>query len=264
MDFQVYLINLDGSEERLKEATSGLATENLTFTRVPAFDGRKLRSEEFPDTDHAAAMAYMGRPLRGGEIGCYLSHLDCAHRFLASNSSYALVLEDDMRLTSGAPHLLMQVLDWLKAQDVSWDVINIGANRLKYITPLVTLPKRDEALTLLRAHYFPMTTTGIVWSREGAKRFVSEHQKIFAPVDHFLREWQSAEDRGLAVWPPLVTTTGAESDIDHAQKKRNRDGRSAFYGWLKYKRLVRNKLRAMRHKKRWHTMQAEINGRSLE
>lgn len=263
MDFQVYLINLEGSDDRLRKATRSLVAEKLPFTRVPAFDGRTLRPEEFPDTDRAAAMAYMGRPLRGGEIGCYLSHLDCARRFLSSDALYALVLEDDMQLAVDAPSLLMQALDWLKAQGTSWDVINIGANRLKYTTPLATFPMSGESLTLLRAHYFPMTTTGIVWSREGAGRFVSEHQKIFAPVDHFLREWQCAEDRGLTVWPPLVTATGAESDIDNAQDKRNLDGRSAFYGWLKYKRLLRNKLRAMRHEKRWHTIQADDKGRSL-
>lgn len=263
MDFQVYLINLEGSNDRLEKARKSLGAEELPFTRVLAFDGRKLHPEEFPDTDHGDAMAYMGRPLRGGEVGCYLSHLDCARRFLSSDSSHALVLEDDMQLAAGASGLLTQILNWLRSEDESWDVINIGANRLKYTTPLASFPTSGEGLTLLRAHYFPMTTTGIVWSREGAGRFVSEHQKIYAPVDHFLREWQSVEGRGLTVWPPLVTTTGAESDIDNAQHQRKLDGRSALYGWLKQKRLLRNKLRAIRHQRRWRKVHTGSNGRLL-
>ena len=82
MHVAVYLINLDGSDDRLREASGQLESAGVTFERVAAFDGRGLRIEEFPDYDAKGARSYMGRPLRGGEIGCYLSHLECACRFL--------------------------------------------------------------------------------------------------------------------------------------------------------------------------------------
>lgn len=248
MKLATYLINLDGSDERLASASAQLDAAGIAFTRVSAFDGRGLDLGQVSDYDARAAVAYMGRPLRGGEIGCYFSHLDCARRFLDSDADHGLVLEDDVRLVPDAAGLLTQMLDWLAAQHISWDVINIGADRLKYVTPLADFGGHG----LLRAHYFPMTTTGIVWSRPGAEAFVTGLQKIWAPVDNALREWQCVADRGLSVAPPLVGTIGADSDIDGGgAAKRKADGRSPWYGWLKQKRVLRNKWRARQHRARW-------------
>jgi glycosyl transferase family 25 len=253
MKLAVYLINLDGSDERLASARAQLDTANVPFDRVSAFDGRGLSLDQFPDYDAKAALFYMGRPLRGGEIGCYLSHLDCARRFLASDAQHALVLEDDMQLAPGAMDSLSQILLWLSTRPIAWDVINIGANRLKYTTPWANFPGPGGGTTLLKAHYFPMTTTAIIWSRQGAADFVAGHRAIYAPVDNFLREWQCIVDRGLSVTPPLVTTTGAESDIDGGQAKRKAENRHPLYGWLKQKRVWRNKFRALRHMVKWRS-----------
>lgn len=248
MTLATYLINLDGSDARLESATRQLRAAGVEFTRVPAFDGRGLDVSQVADYDAPRAMRYVGRPLRGAEIGCYYSHLDCARRFLESGADHALVLEDDMQLAPGTVQTLSEMLHWLAQNRMEWDIINIGAPGLKYTSPLTTI----AAHTLVRAHYFPQTTTGLVWSREGAQAFVTGHHKIFLSLDQFLREWQSQVDRGLSVTPPLVTTTGAESDIDGGGNRR-RGGRSPFYGLIKQRRLLRNKLRAIRHRARWRT-----------
>ena len=247
-----YLINLEGSTARMESARAQLEAAGLPFTRVAAFDGRGLDLAQVSDYDAAAARAYMGRPLRGGEIGCYYSHLDCARRFLDSGAEHGLVLEDDMQIVPDAAARLHEMLDWLQAQGIGWDLVNIGANRMKYTTPLADFAGHR----LVRAHYFPMTTTGILWSRPGARAFVEGHRTIFAPVDNFLREWQCVVDRGLAVWPPLVATIGAESEIDGGAAKRKAEGRSPFYGWLKQKRVLRNKWRAARSRARWRRIAA--------
>lgn len=249
MKLPIYLINLDGSNDRLASARAQLDAAGVAFERVPAFDGRGRAIEDFPDVDPAAAMAYMGRPLRGGEIGCYLSHLACVERFLASEQDHCVVLEDDLQLRPGAFPLIEQMIAGLLRRSTRWDVVNIGADRLKYASPLFALDASGAQAHVLRGHYFPMTTTGLVWTRQGAERFVKNCRPIFAPVDNFLREWQCVDDRGLAVSPPLVTTTGASSDIDGGAKARKSEGRSIFYGWRKQKRVLRNKLRALRHKR---------------
>lgn len=251
MQLPVYLINLDGSEERLRSASRQLDEAGVGFERVPAFDGRALRIEEFPDYDPVGAMAYMGRPLRGGEIGCYLSHLDCARRFLDSGAEYGVVLEDDMQLEPGFAEGLRILADWLDRHECDWDLINIGANRHKIFTPLMSFDAGGQAHELTRAHYFPMTTTGLIWSRQGAAVFVRGHGRIFAAVDNYFRYWLTRSDRGLAVWPPLVTTTGAESEISAAVgAKRSASGRHPLYGLIKQRRLMGDKLIAWRHKRR--------------
>ena len=204
MNPPVYLINLDGSDERLKSATLQLNNAGLKFQRIPAFDGRQLRIEEFPDYDAKAAVSYMGRPLRGGEIGCYLSHLDCARRFLQTDAEICLVLEDDMKLQPGFSAGLQAVITWLTQNGEEWDIVNIGANRHKIYTPLHDFKAGGDHHALTHAHYFPMTTTGLIWSRAGASAFLKEHRRIFAPVDNYMRFWQTRRNRGWAVWPALV------------------------------------------------------------
>lgn len=59
-----YLINLDGSTDRLHSASRQLHAEAVDFIRVPAFDGRGKEVSEFKDYDAKAAIAYMGTPAR--------------------------------------------------------------------------------------------------------------------------------------------------------------------------------------------------------
>lgn len=249
MQFPVYLINLDGSDDRLHSASAQLDAAGLSFQRVPAFDGRGLTIDQFPDYDAEVALHYLGRPMRGGEIGCYLSHLDCARRFLETGAPYGIVLEDDMQLAPGFSDGVRQVLDWLSAHPADWDLINIGANRHKIFTVLHSFDAGGSRHDLTLAHYFPMTTTALIWSRRGAEAFLSEHRTIWAAVDNYFRWWQTRADRGLAVWPPLVTTTGAESEIaDAGANRRSAAGRHPLYGLMKQRRLMTDKLIALRHK----------------
>lgn len=242
----VYLINLDGSDDRLRSATAQLAAEGLAFERVPAFDGRALTRDQFPGYDHAAAMRYMGRPMRGGEIGCYLSHLDCARRFLATGAPVALVLEDDMKLLPGFAEALAQVLTHADRVRPGWEIVNLGAPGHKIFTPVHGFAVRGRRHALTLAHYFPMTTTGLVWSRDGARAFVADHGRIFAPVDNYFRHRFTRRDTGLAVWPPIVTTTGAESEISPDRgPRRSAQGRHLLYGLIKQRRLLTDKLIAI-------------------
>ncbi len=90
MNLITFLTNLDGSDDRLNSARAQLDQQGIAFTRVSAFDGRGLNLTEVRDYDEAHAVRYMGRKLKGGELGCYYSHLDCARRFLASDATSTL------------------------------------------------------------------------------------------------------------------------------------------------------------------------------
>lgn len=243
-----YLINLDGSTDRLRSATEQLNAFGITFQRVPAFDGRNLTINEFPDYDHPAAIAYMGRPMRGGEVGCYLSHLDTARRFLASNEPIGLVLEDDLQLAPSFAEGLPLILDWLQKPNLDWDIFHLAANRRKIFTPVhqFTVAGLEHRIEL--AHYFPMTTTALLWSHQGAQAFVDAHRSISMPVDNYLRHWETRRGRGLSVWPALVTTTGAASEIDGNLTRREKSDRHPLYSLRKQRRLLTDKAHALRHK----------------
>ena len=246
MKIATYLINLDGSHERLVAASTQLQQHGIAFERIAAVDGRKIPAERLQKLyDSARALAYMGRALGAGEIGCYLSHLHALRNFLASDADYAVVLEDDCHLPADYRSTLRTSITWLTENGhANWQTINISNNKLKIATRLSALTA-DHAL--YHAHYFPMLATGVLWSRSGAQALLDQGQYIFCPYDNFLRYWQTRENKGYSIFPPLLNTTEVASDIDAAGKRKTIQ-RGTAYGWAKQKRLWQDKFIAIKHK----------------
>lgn len=253
-EFPIFLINLDDSSERLAAATAALAEQGAAFTRIPAHDGRGKDPKDNPAYDPEGAMRYIGRPLNGGEVGCFLSQIKALQAFIETGAPYGLVLEDDMQPNTDALALTKSLIDWQMARGApDWFVANLGQKRIKITSPVAELQTGRATAQVLRAHYFPMRATAMLWTQEGAAEFLRSYQPIQAPLDVQIRRWLSDRDMGLAVDPLFFTTTGAESDIDksHLAKKRGTQGRIRFYRLHKALRILADKLRAMKHKRRF-------------
>lgn len=214
----VFLINLDGSDVRMRAARDQLRQAKIDFVRVSAFDGRGKTLNDFDCVDHKRMAAYLGKELCGGEIGCYLSHVDCARKFLATDAKICVILEDDFLISF--PSFLTVLSDAVTALPIGWHVINFGNHKNKIYSHLKRYAVDERHTSLVKAHYFPMTTTGICWSREGAQAFLKNAFPIFCSVDRFLRHWQTRQGKGYCFIPSLVTTTTAVSDIDRPLKTK--------------------------------------------
>lgn len=252
MKHVLFLINLDDSRERLEDARAQLQKVGLPFTRVSAYDGRKVNPDDLPVYDSSRAYAYLGRAMVGGEMGCYFSHLTCARQFLAGDADLCIVIEDDVQLTDDFVKIIRQAVEWMKQTGhADWEILNFGNQKLKISTQLKTFIADGKRHDLHKAHYFPMTTTGIAWSRAGAQAFLDASESIFAPVDNYLRHWQTRRNKGYSFHPPLVTTTGSQSEIDttHSGMRRN-NKRAINYYYAKHKRLWVDKFIAAKNKLR--------------
>ena len=242
-NFFCLLINLDGSDDRLVTADGALKAAGLEYERLSAFDGRQLDLATFVQYDSDATLRYMGRALVGGEIGCYMSHLRAVQAFLATDAKHALVLEDDAAPPLDFLAIVDKTLFYLDDIDPKWRIVNLGNPSLKIASPCLTIPRPDGALTLYQAHYFPMTTSAILWSRSGAQEFIDQHNSIFAPVDNFFRHWITRAGGGYAFFPPPVQTTDAQSNIAQSSDvPRSKAQRHPLYGWRKQRRLLVDKL----------------------
>jgi glycosyl transferase family 25 len=239
MTLHTQVINLDGSDARWASATAALTAAGIAFVRLPAFDGRGKTA--LPLYDPAAARARFGRPLTGGEVGCFLSHLDGARRFLATGAPLGLVLEDDLACAPDAGARLDHLTARLTAMP-GWWVANLGEPVRRFGS--------DLGDGLLQAHYFPVTTTAILWTRDGATAFLAQATRIDMPVDHWLRWWMGRHDRGLGLADPIFRTSGADSEIDAATHRRA-SPRGLRYGLSKQRRLWTNKWRAMANRRRF-------------
>ena len=247
-----YLINLDGSDERLAKATAQLEQNQFAFTRFSAFDGRGKPLSDFADYNDAKSIDVMGRSLISSEVGCYKSHLGCVEKFLATDADYLVVLEDDIEIIDhDFANVMQEMLQWLDDHpEIQWYAINLGAKKNKLSRTIYQAHKH----ALVKAYYYPIRFIGMVWSRTGAQAFV-DHAKpeIYMPVDNLAQSWLSANGKGLSVWPPLVRPNGSDSDIDGADatqsiKRNDKAGRKLGYGLKKQKRMWRDRFNAAKNK----------------
>lgn len=248
MKIDVYLINLDSSTERLKQADTELKKYNITYQRVSAVDGREFNVHDYKNYDSKQAQQLMGRNLLGAEIGCYLSHLRCIEKFLASDADYLIVLEDDLVLKSDLKTISQKILSWLEEKKINWYLINLAANKRKISKHLYKV----DHFNLLKAYYFPVLTLGLIWSRQGAEYFHQDNQIINAPIDVTLQSWLTKNSKGLSVYPELVIANDVESDITPTQnlttKIKHVDNPRIGKRFPRQKRMWSNKWIAIKNK----------------
>lgn len=250
-----YLINLESSQARLHSAQTELEKIGCSWDRVEAVDGRGRAAQDFASYDDGHARSWMGRSLSGPELGCYLSHLACIERFLASDAETCLVFEDDLFCHPEAGAVIGETLSWLNQSAAeAWQMVNLGRPVKHYASPVTRLAAGGDR-ALFRAHYFPDTTTALLWSRPGAEAFMQASQTIYAPIDHFLRVWNLEADAGYGFQDAPITTTGAMSDIRGAAQARH-PGRSLLYQFRKHRRLVANKRAARNNQAGFQAMRA--------
>lgn len=247
MKVLTYLINLDGSQQRLDSATQQLSQHGFKFTRISAYDGRGKASLDFPQYDDQKARKTMGRSLLGAELGCYLSHVQCVEKFLQTDADYLIVFEDDLKLIDNSKCMIKEILGYLEQhQEIDWYLINIAAKKRKLSKPLMNI----NEYRLNRAYYFPILTLGLIWNRKGAEEFLKQCFPIKMPIDNMFQSWLSQNAKGLSVYLPLVMISGAESEIDSElkaknQKRNSKENRHPLYIYYKQKRMLRDKWNAM-------------------
>ena len=249
MKVVTYLINLDGSDQRLEQATKQLNAVNWPFERFSAFDGRGKALSEFSQYDDQGAQELLGRRLMNSELGCYLSHYGCAEKFLTTDADYLVVLEDDMKIDENFHAQLQATLDYLdEHKNLDWYLVNIAAKKKKFAKDITTL----NTMSLWHAFYFPIRGLGLIWSRQGAQAFVDAGKTINMPVDIFFQTWLSKNGKGLGVWPALVRPAGFDSDIlgtvaTQGISRKEKENRAFSYGFKKQKRMWRDRAYALKH-----------------
>ena len=98
-DLPTLIINLDGERERWAHISAEAERAGLEVERIPAVSGfdvpDRLRHKFFDGSAPVPSSL-----LLPGEVGCYASHLLAYERIIESGLDWALILEDDVRLTS--------------------------------------------------------------------------------------------------------------------------------------------------------------------
>ncbi|OIM99389.1 glycosyl transferase [Idiomarina sp. MD25a] len=240
MNYKVFLINLDRSTERLEKAAQQLNRLNVPFERIAAVDGSQLTKAEIDTAfDIEQAERRTAYNLTIGEMGCYLSHVNCWRRIIAEALDFAIVLEDDLVLDDDFPKAIAEIEQLTQTQ--AWDYIKL-ANPFK---------KRPYQTRLLINNFtlvdYPKAPTGTVAqavSLKGAHALLAHRPPFFRAIDVDLQwEWElGIQVQGLV--PYVANVSDAESEIQQMAQRKDLKQRR----WTKLKESIKFKLKKASHR----------------
>ncbi len=227
---QTWVINLDRAPERLERIRAQLQRLGLAWTRLPAVDARALTAEQRAALDEPAYRRLHGMTPVPGELGCYLSHVEVMRRFLASDATFALVLEDDVLLQGSLP----AVLQGLMAHPQRWDMVKLSAVHSGTPVPVLEVaPGHRLAVMLSRC----TGSSAYLMNRRAATAYLQALLPMRLPYDHvFDLGWRY----GLKV--RMVTPTPCTHDERIATTIESLPGPSRKFHWTR--RLATHRYRA--------------------
>ncbi len=181
---RTWVINLDRAPERWASISAQLQRLAVPFERLPAVDARAFTPAHWAHLDEATFRRRHGMTPLPGELGCYLSHVEVMRRHLASDAEFALVLEDDVRLTERLP----AALHGLMAHADRWDMVKLSA--VHSGTPqgyLEVAPGQHLAVMLSRC----TGSSAYLMNRRAAAAYAQGLLPMQLPYDHvFDQGWR--------------------------------------------------------------------------
>ncbi|MEI6345367.1 MAG: glycosyltransferase family 25 protein [Verrucomicrobiota bacterium] len=102
-DYQVFLINRDRDEDRLKTFDLRAKKFGIRYTRIPALDCT-APGFDFRSLDHKIGDSFNNTELfLKGAIGCFVSHTHAWKAFYESGEALGMICEDDARILGPIP-----------------------------------------------------------------------------------------------------------------------------------------------------------------
>ncbi len=207
---------------------SELERVHIRFVRQTGVDGKKL-SYPHPQFSDWSYKYLHGRLWSAKELGCYLSHIECLRSFLASDFSYALILEDDLQIDPNLLHLLNESLKYSK----DWDMLRLSSvNKGRWWPTIPLTDKHSLAVCLTREK----GAGGYFVNRKAAKKMIRWLLPMRLAWDiAFDLEWLMGF-KTLGVAPlPIRQNDGFESQIQHSVLNTKLRGNAKYFTVLPFR-----------------------------
>jgi glycosyl transferase family 25 len=239
MKCKVFLINLDNSTERFTFMDEQLKQLGVEYQRISAVYGKDLHDIDIAKVyDPQTNLQKYDKKLNLGEIGCYLSHVQCWQMIIEQQLDYALILEDDSILDPA----LMTVIQHINNLSADWDYIKLCHGRKpKGIVKSIVLDDRFSLSTCLK---LPASTRGQCVSFAGAQKLLATAYPIARPVDIDIQFWFEKQLRCFVVRPFPVIGTDLDSDINRQGRRTHVERHHLLRIWQK----VKFELKLLKHK----------------
>jgi len=240
---QIYVINLKRRPERLQKMDLIMRLLGIDYRVFEAVDGPSLTPEQLSYIQFLPGYEdpYYKRPMKKGEIGCFLSHYGIWNHVVQKGYERVIIFEDDVRFAENSTVELAAVLEDIIKTRLDWDLIYLGRKKMTAHGDEFFVPGHRYLSTLAYSYW----TLGYALSQTGAQKLLAAKPlgKMLA-LDEFLpimydkhpnKEWSSYfPERNLkafAVYPVIVTPekythdagyvsdTEASGVVDFSQKE---------------------------------------------
>jgi glycosyl transferase, family 25 len=194
---QIHIINLARREDRRIKLIEELERHNITdYVFVDAVDGNTIDVNEM--------LSYGHSPLKKGEYGCYLSHLNIYKSILESSEDLHLILEDDIYFVKNFKNKLRKKL--AKIEHVNWDIFYLGINDLQQKI-------KGKFISSIEGIYCPEKilwgTHAYLIKKDTVSKIMDSLTPIQLPIDHTL---MLLDINRLTLVQTIVKTYNRDSD----------------------------------------------------
>ncbi len=189
---KIFLLNLERALQRREIMLQRLAVLGLEAELLSAVDGRMLAPTDLP--------AGTERALSPGEIGAYLTHVNCWETIIQRDLPHAIILEDDVIISPD----LMDVVEKLTTLAMPFDAVRLSA-----LFPIrgITVASLSGDSRLVLTTKPPGGSQAYLVSLSGARKMLSKLAVPKQPIDvAYDRYWMY----GLCM--PVLSPPVAEED----------------------------------------------------
>lgn len=195
----IYIINMKHRTDKYKRMYDELEQHGMTGQFIDAVVGYDLDIDKM--NENGLIDNKLDRPMRRGEIGCYLSHIKTWEAFLKSNNDYALILEDDAVFVDD---FKSKFNDLLLEIDFPFDVIYLNDNCEHHFGDKCLYGRRKSK------NFFKPGTVGYglygyLLSRDGAIKLLNISLPIQMPIDDkIMIMYENKELEGYKILEPHI------------------------------------------------------------
>ena len=168
----IFYINLASRADRRAYMEEQFKRLTLTATRIEAITPADLSAEDIERYCNGENPSF----LRRNELACTMSHERCWQELIAGGAGQALVLEDDVRISSRLPEFLAA------AADIDAELIRIettGATTRVFPVHDTSIP----GIGLRRFRSTPVGAAGYIIRRSAAEKLLGHPALRLRPVD---------------------------------------------------------------------------------
>ena len=173
---QIFVINLERSEDRRKNVLKQLDAMEMTYTLFPAVDGKKGHPL-FSRYNEKKRVRWKGKVLQAGQLGCFASHY-LLWQICVKDQRPMIVIEDDARFMK---EQFVSFYNAAKDLPETYECIRLFENHSKNNRFIKVQDMGDFSIAKFTKGH--MRTTGYFLTPSGAQKFLNSSEQWFLPVD---------------------------------------------------------------------------------